>query len=175
MRTSKRMTRILHSYLPHFATVSPEIVAHLQSHCWMVTGGSPPIARIKSLDFGVDLLICTPGRLHDLVNKPDKYTGQARWWHGHWMKVVGKGIGIVGRIRGIEPSESTLWLLVVAFLLFTVELSIIWLSLTGSVYSWYVETAISPTTTVSCNHINITSRAGFRCFQGLNRVPACII
>lgn len=32
--------------------------------------------RIKSLDFGVDLLICTPGRLHDLVNKPDKYTGQ---------------------------------------------------------------------------------------------------
>ena len=25
----------------------------------------------------MDLLICTPGRLHDLVNKPDKYTGQA--------------------------------------------------------------------------------------------------
>lgn len=40
-------------------------------------GGTSKAQQIKSLDFGVDLLICTPGRLHDLVNKPDKYTGQS--------------------------------------------------------------------------------------------------
>eukprot|EP00913_Durusdinium_trenchii_P032507 g30433.t1 len=35
------------------------------------------LERIKSLHFGVDQLICTPGRLDDLVSKPDKFTGQS--------------------------------------------------------------------------------------------------
>ncbi|CAK9035182.1 ATP-dependent RNA helicase-like protein DB10, partial [Durusdinium trenchii] len=40
-------------------------------------GGTSKGDQIKSLHFGVDQLICTPGRLDDLVSKPDKFTGQS--------------------------------------------------------------------------------------------------